>query len=128
MNEKMCKLLKIAQDIWAVLPSLPSRERGLKFFAMPRFPECRRVAPLAGAWIEIVRSSTGYVLAPSLPSRERGLKSHISLPRLEEALVAPLAGAWIEIKRQKMLSPLLLSLPSRERGLKFCILITIISI
>ena len=27
----MCKLLKIAQDIWTVLQSLPSRERGLKY-------------------------------------------------------------------------------------------------
>ena len=110
------------------LESLPSRERGLKFYRerLPKFrngvaplagawiemfqertfPQPPRVAPLAGAWIEI-RQSASFDISPS---------------------VAPLAGAWIEIKRQKMLSPLLLSLPSRERGLKFCILITIISI
>ncbi len=56
------------------------------------------VAPLAGAWIEIV--SPRYLLGP--------------------AAVAPLAGAWIEIVI--LLPPVhsvLGSLPSRERGLKF---------
>ena len=65
MNEKMCKLLKIAQDIWAVLPSLPSRERGLK-----------------SAIVHLLAS-----IPWSLPSRERGLKfrveqrNKISAPR-----------------------------------------------
>ena len=77
------------------------------------------VAPLAGAWIEILSSLILTFSTGSLPSRERGLKSpcrgplHIelsSLPSRERGLklfflhvvsppyaVAPLAGAWIEI-------------------------------
>ena len=56
------------------------------------------VAPLAGAWIEIVEagmvvSSTGM----SLPSRERGLKLKNHKGVIEWHMVAPLAGAWIEI-------------------------------
>ena len=54
------------------------------------------VAPLAGAWIEI------------LPEE------------IEETalLVAPLAGAWIEIGRLRTGFSASWSLPSRERGLK----------
>ena len=59
MNEKMCKLLKIAQDIWAVLPSLPSRERGLKSELSQYIDEETGVAPLAGAWIEISGGKAG---------------------------------------------------------------------
>ena len=33
------------------------------------------VAPLAGAWVEIVRDEMGGIPGSSLPSRERGLKS-----------------------------------------------------
>ena len=56
------------------------------------------VAPLAGAWIEIIRPGcpAGYLL--SLPSRERGLKSGIGNRWNDSIQVAPLAGAWIEIK------------------------------
>ena len=75
MNEKMCKLLKIAQDIWTVLQSLPSRERGLKFNIL---------------FNNILESQ-------SLPSRERGLKSDNGKSLEERRQVAPLAGAWIEI-------------------------------
>ena len=57
--------------------SLPSRERGLKYYKA----DCHRificVAPLAGAWIEIVQKT---VFADIF-------------------CVAPLAGAWIEILR-----------------------------
>ena len=55
------------------------------------------VAPLAGAWIEILYASapvTSYCL--SLPSRERGLKFESCLHRFRK----------------------IRSLPSRERGLK----------
>ena len=116
----MCKLLKIAQDIWAVLPSLPSRERGLKllltavnFCRDASLPSRERglklwdesfrkilysVAPLAGAWIEIAALLHRRILRRwSLPSRERGLKSAMSLSRTRLQAVAPLAGAWIEI-------------------------------
>ena len=55
------------------------------------------VAPLAGAWIEIVRSGNSTNCVKSLLSRERGLKLLFLLSECLPALVAPLAGAWIEI-------------------------------
>ena len=57
-----------------------------------------KVAPLAGAWIEIgIDKKTG-----------------------EKVEVAPLAGAWIEINKYFFTNPNRIgSLPSRERGLKF---------
>ena len=78
-----------------------------------------RVAPFAGAWIEICYTLKLDHSLLSLPSRERGLKSYgrsadygqnQSLPSRERGLklyqvglensqkfVAPFAGAWIEI-------------------------------
>ena len=55
--------------------SLPSRERGLKL-TINNFPQYAIfVAPLAGAWIEIVYTpEIAQLQAQSLPSRERGLK------------------------------------------------------
>ena len=67
MKEKMCKLLKIAQEIWAVLPSLPSRERGLKS----------------------LKNVSLNCLASSLPSRERGLKSENAGPILNQWCRSP---------------------------------------
>ena len=55
------------------------------------------VAPLAGAWIEIMQSMTEHDSTSSLPSRERGLKWSCSQHVKGQGLVAPLAGAWIEI-------------------------------
>ena len=56
------------------------------------------VAPLAGAWIEIVEAAK----------------------ELKSIDVAPLAGAWIEIYLFAGSYPAgSLSLPSRERGLKY---------
>ena len=55
--------------------SLPSRERGLKFYSKIINDHLSRVAPLAGAWIEIsFGSSLQSTRFASLPSRERGLK------------------------------------------------------
>ena len=54
------------------------------------------VAPLAGAWIEIL----GLYLYSKILT------------------VAPLAGAWIEMIYREMVSLSSRSLPSRERGLK----------
>ena len=62
------------------------------------------VAPLAGAWIEIIRIGISPVIR----------------------LVAPLAGAWIEIGKTTAMRNLDPSLPSRERGLK-CFLMLISS-
>ncbi len=58
------------------------------------------VAPLAGAWIEIVYTyATNHPINTSLPSRERGLKLAGSHGSGCVDYVAPLAGAWIEIGR-----------------------------
>ena len=55
--------------------SLPSRERGLKYFYYSTCDIPPAVAPFAGAWIEILN----YYLA------------------IDGTCVAPFAGAWIEI-------------------------------
>ena len=55
------------------------------------------VAPLAGAWIEIIRELVHCSNSTSLPSRERGLKSNGCPETIPSCVVAPLAGAWIEI-------------------------------
>ena len=56
-----------------------------------------KVAPFAGAWIEIVSVLLASTLSPSLPSRERGLKLNTLVDRIARTVVAPFAGAWIEI-------------------------------
>ena len=54
--------------------SLPSRERGLKYLASYSLFPSLTVAPLAGAWIEIMHQYLISCNLLSLPSRERGLK------------------------------------------------------
>ena len=54
--------------------SLPSRERGLKYYIRLRRRIPRAVAPLAGARIEIDDFGDSELCEESLPSRERGLK------------------------------------------------------
>ena len=80
--------------------------------------EASSVAPLAGAWIEIIHHPLDDVLFQSLPSRERGLKSASFLQYSASVVVAPLAGAWIEISAFRGSRLSIASLPSRERGLK----------
>ena len=58
-----------------ILLSLPSRERGLKFYSSQKFKLTDAVAPFAGAWIEIDKQYDSD----------------------DDASVAPFAGAWIEI-------------------------------
>ena len=58
-----------------------------------------KVAPLAGAWIEIDADD----------------------PFVQMTEVAPLAGAWIEIENTPAAYQSRESLPSRERGLKFTV-------
>ena len=150
------------QARWENTGSLPSRERGLKSSVINMSYYLEVVAPFAGAWIEIAISSAFSTSAKSLPSRERGLKyqkapeTHrrsLSLPSRERGLkycfdalrctasgrslrgsvdwnnvvrkiwshgkVAPFAGAWIEIMSLWFQAPQSASLPSRERGLKW---------
>ena len=54
--------------------SLPSRERGLKWFLFTSCCLAQIVAPFAGAWIEIHSQGQERHIYTSLPSRERGLK------------------------------------------------------
>ena len=54
--------------------SLPSRERGLKFESGWGESKLAKVAPLAGAWIEMLSEHLLLHTLLSLPSRERGLK------------------------------------------------------
>ena len=56
------------------MESLPSRERGLKLLWVSKSKSEGIVAPLAGAWIEIVKAKVNMDNVVSLPSRERGLK------------------------------------------------------
>ena len=54
--------------------SLPLRERGLKLIRRTRVHQKTVVAPLAGAWIEILNLQFSDGRIESLPLRERGLK------------------------------------------------------
>ena len=66
-------LYKNKQIFCAILLSLLSWERGLKYFSNIENAVVR-VAPLVGAWIEIVVEEATKDLALSLLSWERGLK------------------------------------------------------
>ena len=101
--------------------SLPSRERGLKLIKEDYKMSTTKVAPLAGARIEIILMTSVAWVCTSLPSRERGLKfpdlgneriDLQSLPSRERGL--KLKRMYKNIKPTK-------SLPSRERGLKYCL-------
>ena len=56
-----------------------------------------KVAPLVGAWIEIADQICAMIVYMSLPSWERGLKYGNFYDRVLCHEVAPLVGAWIEI-------------------------------
>ena len=100
------------------LKSLPSWERGLKYKSTCNSLMHRHVAPLVGAWIEIIICFISHSSLWSLPSWERGLKSpyyrwiltcfcrsprgsvdwnSIADIQIIRMNVAPLVGAWIEI-------------------------------
>ena len=76
--------------------SLPSSERGLKCIYVAIVIHSGIVAPLVGAWIEMLGRCHRLYLFVSLPSWERGLKFGL----------------------YKVLMLHVLSLPSWERGLK----------
>ena len=58
---------------------------------------CNNVAPLVGAWIEIFCASVMTNIVVSLLSWERGLKYGYDTYGSQGIRVAPLVGAWIEI-------------------------------
>ena len=68
-------LYKNKQIFCAILPSLLSWERGLKYSHVVQSVQSSTVAPLVGAWIEIALICKSF----------------------NDITVAPLVGAWIEI-------------------------------
>ena len=69
------EILSYLLQLVGIVASLPSRERGLKWFVYAAKITGEVVAPFAGAWIEIqFISYATSTTASSLPSRERGLK------------------------------------------------------
>ena len=79
------------------MESLLSWERGLKFDFIRSEYGAGRVAPLVGAWIEIIDHTN----------------------QLVAGIVAPLVGAWIEMYYSEPIAPHVRSLLSWERGLKY---------
>ena len=70
----------------------------MKLFGFKAVNQCSKVAPFAGAWIEIEILRGAYNIG----------------------VVAPFAGAWIEIQDNSYnMCRVVQSLPSRERGLKY---------
>ena len=80
---------------------------------------CRLVAPLAGAWIEILLIRAVATVRPVAPLAGAWIEIEEPTAEWRNKLVAPLAGAWIEIFYYQYWREVLFeSLPSRERGLK----------
>ena len=78
--------------------SLPSWERGLKYFPLLSGPAYAGVAPLVGAWIEILiclASNFAILVAPLVGAWIEIALIYSSWSALLN--VAPLVGAWIEI-------------------------------
>ena len=77
------------------------------------------VAPLAGAWIEIVSGGLHHIPGSVAPLAGAWIEMSKFGTGCLHRSVAPLAGAWIEIVKQTDAYALSQrSLPSRERGLK----------
>ena len=77
-----------------------------------------RVAPLAGAWIEISYGVWRVVVPSVAPLAGAWIEIPAVFESRAKLEVAPLAGAWIEIFQPQLQLSVSLSLPSRERGLK----------
>ena len=101
-----------------ILPSLPSRERGLKLVMVSAGKALVVSLPSRERGLKLVMVSAVKALVVSLPSRERGLKFFSTWVMNWLEIVAPFAGAWIEIQKLTGLVESMKSLPSRERELK----------
>ena len=86
-------------------PSLLSWERGLKFFRNHKPVLSSTVAPLVGAWIEIMQLLRGQPECAVAPLVGAWIEIQILRGVFVNRIVAPLVGAWIEIKEK--LSPML---------------------
>ena len=101
------------------LKSLLSWERGLKYKTESMIRTGKTVAPLVGAWIEIIKAQMIETATESLLSWERGLKYKTESMIRTGKTVAPLVGAWIEMHRRICSRRVQgVSLLSWERGLK----------
>ena len=78
--------------------SLPSRERGLKSWAVPfLISSSLPVAPLAGAWVEISSKRYKTIGHNVAPLAGAWVEIDRAFRGMEIFGVAPLAGAWVEI-------------------------------
>ena len=78
-----------------------------------------KVAPFAGAWIEISKEETfsePFSVAPFAGAWIEIIRLMLTILSVH---VAPFAGAWIEMSTNLIKSAEFKSLPSRERGLKY---------
>ena len=55
------------------------------------------VAPLVGAWIEIMKSALGGIICTVAPLVGAWIEMYINVCVINRTKVAPLVGAWIEI-------------------------------
>ena len=69
----------------------------IEMVALMVVSEAKFVAPLVGAWIEILAIAVDGEPLQSLLSWERGLKYLCCFQTGKEVKVAPLVGAWIEM-------------------------------
>ena len=99
-------------------PSLLSWERGLKFVLFSFFHPPYNVAPLVGAWIEILLPTNIAPTGDVAPLVGAWIEISNSLKITKQLNVAPLVGAWIEISTDISVLPHITSLLSWERGLK----------
>ena len=76
------------------------------------------VAPLAGAWIEILITGRTEKVVKVAPLAGAWIEISVQDKLVASDPVAPLAGAWIEIPMRIFRCFRDMSLPSRERGLK----------
>ena len=85
------------------------------------------VAPLAGAWIEIAGAVSPSCIRGVAPLAGAWIEITTYTKRSVAAkVVAPLAGAWIEIHLFSVVDQMAGSLPSRERGLKLLLMLMIL--
>ena len=83
------------------------------------------VAPLVGAWIEILGSNAGAMGIRVAPLVGAWIEIDPQYTILPMVTVAPLVGAWIEIVSGSDASQKQMSLPSWERGLKLFLVRTL---
>ena len=80
--------------------SLPSRERGLKCRREYAHHSNRKVAPFAGAWIEIGEKYYTLTIRSVAPFAGAWIEIISALTDAGMLVVAPFTGAWIEISSE----------------------------